>query len=260
MVPVMGNKGWFAAATNLPQDRGDTVVDRGVLRTSFRRDTRPSRAQRDPTAHFVVVLDEVLSARHSGRGSVRQPATGNLPQRDGLCYVFRRATKAFSICTPASYADVVCERPRCYLSRLFDASPDASVTGRLLALSKTGVRRDGMLPRGTTEKMSTATPKYAIENGSLLIENIGLKLNNISPSVFNAGAYLYWFINEVVGTAEDDLIYDMNAFLGVAPLVQWEVLSLSPHHLRRQGPAHPGARDNDHTDGALILQKAEYMH
>ncbi|CAJ2509605.1 Uu.00g146310.m01.CDS01 [Anthostomella pinea] len=62
-----------------------------------------------------------------------------------------------------------------------------------------------------------------VENGSLLIENIGLEINTTprpftSPPVFDAGAYLDWLINEIAGIAEDDLIYDMNAFLGVAPV------------------------------------------
>jgi len=37
-----------------------------------------------------------------------------------MSYAFGRATKAVSICPPAKYADMVCERARHYLSSLFD--------------------------------------------------------------------------------------------------------------------------------------------
>ena len=31
-----------------------------------------------------------------------------------LCYTFARATRAVSVCPPAYYADLLCERGRCY--------------------------------------------------------------------------------------------------------------------------------------------------
>ena len=34
-----------------------------------------------------------------------------------LCYLYGRATKAVSICPPAYYADILCERGRCYLQK-----------------------------------------------------------------------------------------------------------------------------------------------
>jgi hypothetical protein len=37
-----------------------------------------------------------------------------------MCYFFTRATKAVSICPPAYYADLACERARYYLSGVFD--------------------------------------------------------------------------------------------------------------------------------------------
>jgi len=43
--------------------------------------------------------------------------------------MFGRATKAVSICPPAYYADLACERSRCYLGELVDASPSASLVG-----------------------------------------------------------------------------------------------------------------------------------
>jgi hypothetical protein len=46
-----------------------------------------------------------------------------------MCYLFGRATKAVSICPAAYYADLVCERARCYLSKLFDATPGPTPAG-----------------------------------------------------------------------------------------------------------------------------------
>ena len=43
-----------------------------------------------------------------------------------MCYTFGRATKAVSICPPAYYADILCERARCYSSAFEQASLGAS--------------------------------------------------------------------------------------------------------------------------------------
>jgi eukaryotic translation initiation factor 2C len=43
-----------------------------------------------------------------------------------MCYIFGRATKAVSLCPPAYYADIVCERARVWLSGIFDERSVAS--------------------------------------------------------------------------------------------------------------------------------------
>lgn len=40
-------------------------------------------------------------------------------------YLFGRATKAVSICPPAYYADIACERARHYLDRFYNAADQA---------------------------------------------------------------------------------------------------------------------------------------
>jgi eukaryotic translation initiation factor 2C len=50
-----------------------------------------------------------------------------------MCYLFGRATKAISICPAAYYANLVCERARCYLSKLFDATPVATPVGSMVS-------------------------------------------------------------------------------------------------------------------------------
>lgn len=41
------------------------------------------------------------------------------------CYLFGRALKAVSICPPAYYADIACERARRYLDRFYNAADQA---------------------------------------------------------------------------------------------------------------------------------------
>ena len=42
-----------------------------------------------------------------------------------MCYLLGRATKAVSICPPAYYADIACERARRYLDRFYIAADQA---------------------------------------------------------------------------------------------------------------------------------------
>jgi eukaryotic translation initiation factor 2C len=108
-----------------------TIVDRGVTEarnwdfflqahTALHGTARP--------AHYYVILDEVFRKRkvqppHQNAADALEELTHN------MCYLFGRATKAVSICPPAYYADLVCERARRYLSEIFDATPAASVAG-----------------------------------------------------------------------------------------------------------------------------------
>lgn len=57
-------------------------------------------------AHYVVI--------HDGIGF-----TGDALEQitHSLCYQYQIATKAVSICSPTYYADILCERGRCYLAK-----------------------------------------------------------------------------------------------------------------------------------------------
>ncbi|KAL4072209.1 Piwi domain-containing protein [Scleroderma yunnanense] len=90
--------------------RPGTVVDRGVTAVyhfdfflqahgGLQGTTRPT--------HYYVVHDEI------GFG-----ADGLQGLTHALSYMFSRATKAVSLVSPAYYADVACERGRCYLRKL----------------------------------------------------------------------------------------------------------------------------------------------
>ena len=117
--------------------KNGTVVDRGITserqwdfylqaHTGLKGTARP--------AHYVVIQDQIgLNA--DGLQQLVSPSIAKcLPQRGAndelqthnLCYLFGRATKAVSICPPAYYADLLCERARCYLYDTFNVSDNAS--------------------------------------------------------------------------------------------------------------------------------------
>lgn len=58
--------------------------------------------------HYYVVHDEIGFKANEIQGLT-----------NSLSYMFARATKAVSLVSPAYYADVACERGRCYLRKLF---------------------------------------------------------------------------------------------------------------------------------------------
>ncbi|PYH42933.1 argonaute/piwi family protein [Aspergillus saccharolyticus JOP 1030-1] len=82
-------------------------------------------------AHYYIVWDEIFSVQKP------QPPFENAADlledlTHSMCYLFGRATRAVSICPPAYYADLVCERVRCYLKEVFDASAESSISGSML--------------------------------------------------------------------------------------------------------------------------------
>ncbi|MCJ1247072.1 hypothetical protein MMC30_004283 [Trapelia coarctata] len=116
--------------------KNGTVVDRGVTEAhnwDFFMQAHTALQGTARPAHYYIVLDEIFTKRKP------QPPFQNVADvledlTHNMCYLFGRATKAVSICPPAYYADIVCERARCYLSGLFDmptpsATPAQSVAG-----------------------------------------------------------------------------------------------------------------------------------
>lgn len=115
-----------------PKSRGSTnnlnnpppglVVDRGVTEVRnwdfFLQSHAPIQGTARP-AHYFVICDEIFcqtSFNKQNRADTLQKIT------QSLCYMFGRATKAVSYCTPAYYADILCERARCYLHQHFEQS------------------------------------------------------------------------------------------------------------------------------------------
>ncbi|EDN10395.1 hypothetical protein HCAG_06198 [Histoplasma mississippiense (nom. inval.)] len=130
-------------ADNNSNPNNGTVVDRGVTETrnwDFFLQAHTALQGTARPAHYYVVLDQVFFGRKtSGRFSSIADELEDLTHN--LCYLFGRATKAVSICPPAYYADLVCERARRYLSRYFDVTPETSV-------SSSGAGSTGPVPTG----------------------------------------------------------------------------------------------------------------
>lgn len=66
-------------------------------------------------AHYVVIKDEL---------NFEQDQLEQFTHK--MCYLFNRATKAVSICPPAYYADLLCERGRMYLYSTLNENQSAS--------------------------------------------------------------------------------------------------------------------------------------
>lgn len=88
-------------------------------------------------AHYFIVLDEIFTKRKqpgfASAADILEDLTHN------MCYLFGRATKAVSLCPPAYYADLVCERARCYLAGYFDPATPSTTP----AQSESGDRGSG---------------------------------------------------------------------------------------------------------------------
>ncbi|OJD25785.1 hypothetical protein ACJ73_02841 [Blastomyces percursus] len=116
-------------ADNNSNPNNGTVVDRGVTETrhwDFFLQAHTALQGTARPAHYYVILDEIFNGRKTA-GRFNSIADELEDLTHNLCYLFGRATKAVSICPPAYYADLVCERARRYLSRYFDVTPDTSV-------------------------------------------------------------------------------------------------------------------------------------
>jgi eukaryotic translation initiation factor 2C len=115
-----------------------TVVDRGITDPhlwDFYLQAHTAIQGTARSCHYIVVLDEILRGRpipkELGPGATVADVLENMTYC--MCHLFGRATKSVSLCPPAKYADIACERARKYLSELFDmsqaATPAASSVG-----------------------------------------------------------------------------------------------------------------------------------
>ena len=120
--------------------KAGTVVDRGVTEARSWDFFLQAHAALQGTVrpgHYYVLLDEIFRSKYPP-GSAGGPNAADRLQdlTQSMCYVFGRATKAVSLCTPAYYADIMCERARCYLSSMFDTPSNSaapSVAGSTVA-------------------------------------------------------------------------------------------------------------------------------
>ncbi|KNG46913.1 Stem cell self-renewal protein Piwi [Stemphylium lycopersici] len=119
-----------------------TVVDRGVTEARNWDFFLQAHAALQGTArpcHYYIVHDEIFRQIY---GKKIPPQFGNIADivedlTHNMCYLFGRATKAVSLCPPAYYADLACERARCYLANLFD-TPNPSAAPSMAGASVAG--------------------------------------------------------------------------------------------------------------------------
>lgn len=119
-----------------------TVVDRGVTEARNWDFFLQAHAALQGTArpcHYYIVHDEIfrqiyakqIPAPFQNIADVIEDLTHN------MCYLYGRATKAVSLCPPAYYADLACDRARCYLAHLYD-TPAPSAAPSMAGTSVTG--------------------------------------------------------------------------------------------------------------------------
>ncbi|EUC64487.1 argonaute-like protein [Rhizoctonia solani AG-3 Rhs1AP] len=112
----------FFPTKNEDADKGNckpgTVVDRGVTSVydfDFYLQSHAGLQGTTRPTHYTVVHDE-----NGFKSDELQGLTY------GMAYLFARATKAVSLVPPAYYADLACERGRCYLNQLLNAFEGAT--------------------------------------------------------------------------------------------------------------------------------------
>lgn len=96
-----------------------TVVDRhisGPIVREFWLQAHQGLQGTARPAHYVVLKDDIVF-----EADELETFTHN------MCYLFNRATKAVSICPPAYYADLLCERGRAYLFSTLAENPAADI-------------------------------------------------------------------------------------------------------------------------------------
>lgn len=112
-----------------------TVVDRGITQArvwDFYLTAHEAIQGTARPAHYTVLLDEIF------RSTAKSDAANQLEKMTlQLCYTFGRATKAVSICPPAYYADIVCERARVHRPGYADGSDAAGTPSSSLILGNT---------------------------------------------------------------------------------------------------------------------------
>ncbi|KAK7727387.1 hypothetical protein SLS63_007210 [Diaporthe eres] len=99
--------------------RPGTVVDNGVTQKKYWEFFMAAHSAIQGTAkptRYVVVLDEIFLTDY--RNHPQNSAARLESLTHDISYLFGRATKAVSVCTPAYYADILCTRARAYMSAL----------------------------------------------------------------------------------------------------------------------------------------------
>lgn len=101
-----------------------TIVDRDVTQARYWDFYLTAHTALQGTArpaHYTVLRDEIFRSKFQARAADELEKLTH-----EMCYLFGRATKAISICPPAYYADIVCERARLHRPHHFDVDDNQS--------------------------------------------------------------------------------------------------------------------------------------
>ncbi|KAI2627795.1 Piwi-domain-containing protein [Hypoxylon sp. NC1633] len=104
-----------------------TVVDRGVTEArnwDFYLQSHLARKGTARPVHYFVIRDEIFQNKPPQEAADELEALTN-----GLCYINGRASLAVRVCTPVYYADLACERARCYLGNQSDGEGTQATSG-----------------------------------------------------------------------------------------------------------------------------------
>lgn len=113
-----------------------TIVDRGVVEVrnwDFFLQAHSCLQGTARPAHYYVILDEIFKKSRQdklpGVNKEFKSAADDLEDlTHNMCHLFGRATKAVSICPPAYYADLLCERARAYLSQFYEPPTSSNIS------------------------------------------------------------------------------------------------------------------------------------
>lgn len=135
-------------ASNSSNCKAGTIVDRGVTNVrnwDFFLQAHHCLQGTARPAHYYVILDEIFTKLPKKPGQNFSAADALEDLTHAMCHLFGRATKTVSICPAAYYADLLCERARCFLTDYFDPTTPSNTQ----AGSVTGGSSASALPEAT---------------------------------------------------------------------------------------------------------------
>ena len=119
------------------------VVDRGITEArtwDFFLQSHTSGLGTARPSHYVVLWDEIFT--NPQNTSEIKPADLLEQVTYDLCYLYGRATKAVSLCTPVYYADIACDRAGRYIADRSFGSESGRSEGEMNAGERERVRAD----------------------------------------------------------------------------------------------------------------------
>ncbi|KAF7867569.1 uncharacterized protein EAF02_009760 [Botrytis sinoallii] len=116
-----------------------TIVDSVVVTPnhfSFYLQSHCSPLGTAKSTQYVMIYDDL---------NYKKDPKGIMNITNKLCYTGSRASKALSVCTPARYADMLCDRVRCYLKPVLEGYHDKNITDDMVGTQRAAVYGENKL-------------------------------------------------------------------------------------------------------------------